>query len=225
MKTKILWKNWLLESSDQPPLKIQQALTKHFSLPWDVLETQGLAIHPRPVGENSRPKSPAEIIADCTEPDGTVWGVRFFDVYPPGFLISPTSKWVWESETQIVPIFSNAEAVRGHHGFHAAWVADLQAWVEAEVDHHTTKCKALVRGHGDIVIGEVGWRSSRMTVVQVFLSERDEGLAKRYPKIVQTIGTLKLPEALSFDFPRSTAKLTHWIRERGIRELVVDFEV
>lgn len=105
----------------------------------------------------------------CKEPDGSVWGVRYFRAVRPGFLMSPTSLYVWETCSAEATDFSNAEAVRGHVGFHAAWVEDLNRWAESTVDHGKCEAKALVRGFGDIVLGDEGWRSSKLKIVSVVL--------------------------------------------------------
>lgn len=102
--------------------------------------------------------------------DGGIFGVRFFDVMPGQdrvFLVSPTSRFVWEKTSAIARDFKNEGAVRGHVGFHAAWPASLERWTETFVDHGRTEAKALVKGYGDLVIGEAGWRSERMTIMSV----------------------------------------------------------
>lgn len=133
--------------------------------------------------EHASPSS----IEGCREPDGSVWGVRYFRVARPGFLVSPTSMYVWERESASADDFSNSAAVRGHIGFHAAWVEDLARWQESTVDHSECECKALVRGYGDIVLGDEGWRSSRLLIVRGELDTSGmrlrDALQRRYPRI------------------------------------------
>jgi len=220
MRTQVKWQNLTLQTCQSSPESLAKALAIHFSHPWSRLTALGLTLNP-PCG-----RSPEEIRAECTEPDGSVWGTRFFDVLPPGFLVSPTSKWVWESASQVVPSFSNSNAVRGHHGFHAAWVPDLQNWLEADVDHHETKCKALVKGWGDIILGDVGWRSSKMTVKQCYVRETDAvALQRRYPEVLFQVVSrgFRKEETICFDFPCDIRKLSKWIRNQSLHNLGNEF--
>ncbi len=129
-----------------------------------------------------------DIRAAATDPDGSVWGVRYFNIFPPGFLISPSSSYVWQTECETASDFTNAGAVRGHIGFHACFPLNLQHWLDTEIDHQSCHCKALVKGFGDMVVGEVGWRSSRMRVVQAYITdlvatELFDSLRIRYPSV------------------------------------------
>lgn len=223
MKTQIKWQNLTLQTCQASPDNLAKALSQHFHRPWSELVQVGLTLNPPP---RSTRRSPEAIREECTEPDGSVWGTRFFDVLPPGYLVSPTSKWVWETASQVVPSFSNAAAVRGHHGFHAAWVPDLQNWLDSDVDHHETKCKALVKGWGDIILGTEGWRSSKMTIKQCYIKETDiVDLQKRYPEVLFKSFHLHqlFNESIYFDFPRSISKLTKWIRDQSLRNLGNEF--
>jgi hypothetical protein len=221
MKIQIKWRNLIVETHSCSPDRLAKALSKHFNQNWETLTSLGLSLNPPP----GTLRSPQAIREECTEPDGSVWGTRFFDVLPPGYLVSPTSKWVWETASQVVPLFSNSEAVRGRHGFHAAWVPDLQNWLDADVDHHETKCKALVKGWGDIILGEVGWRSSKMTVKQAYVKETDVvALSRRYPEVLFQVSSRSfLIETFYFDFPHDIRKLTKWIRDQSLKNLDASF--
>ncbi len=219
MKTQVLWKSSVLQIVQASPSILVTELEKHFRRPWSQLATFGLSLNP-PTGVN---RSLEQIRADCTEPNGTVWGTRFFDVLPPGFLVSPTSKWVWESAEQVVPEFSTSAAVRGHHGFHAAWVQDLQNWVDSNVDHHTTKCKALVLGHGDIILGIEGWRSSKMTIVRAMVHEHINALRVRYPSIQFQETSNDFVSYVSFDFPTDIRKVEKWLRDQSLSKMKDEF--
>ncbi len=222
MKTQVRWKSSVLQTFQAPPATLAPLLELHFRKKWPVLQALGLSMWPPLVDS---PRSLQQIREGCTEPNGTTWGTRFFDVLPPGYLVSPTSKWVWETAEQVVPAFSNSQAVRGHHGFHAAWVTDLANWLDSTVDHHSTKCKALVLGHGDIVLGDIGWRSSKMTVVRAAASTDIENLRKRYPTVVfqeySEGSTISVAE--SFEFPYEVNKLDKWLRERSLKALKDEF--
>lgn len=205
---------------DCRPEKLVPLLERHFHATWTFLSQRGMTLNPPSTKESE------QIRSECTNPDGSVLGVRFFDVYPPGYLISPMSKYVWETATQIVPYFSNAQAVRSHHGFHAAWPEDLQNWIGATVDHHATKCKALVKGHGDIIIGDVGWRSSKMTVLQVAATEHNEiePLRKRYPSVTFISTSQDLSgDCIIITFPSDLRKLANWIRDENLKRLSNEF--
>ena len=110
-------------------------------------------------------------VSGMTDVDGGIYGVRYFNVYPASaggaFLISPTSKFVWESKFGIAADFANGVAVRGHSGFHAAWPETLERWADSWVDHHECEVKALVKGSGDLVQGTMGWRSEKLEVVSM----------------------------------------------------------
>lgn len=141
-------------------------------------------------------KSPQE---EFTDSDGGVYGVRFFDFMPSqfgGFLVSPTSSFIWESSEAIATDFKNSGAVRGHVGFHAAWPESLQTWQQTSVDHHTMPVKALVKGYGDLILGEMGWRSERLTVLSVVCcapSTADK-VAARYKGLQVSIGVIVNPK-------------------------------
>lgn len=117
-------------------------------------------------------------IEEFTDVDGGIYGVRFFDAHPPGFLVSPTSKYVWETKRATTE-FSNKGAVRGHVGFHAAWPESLESWPTSAVDHHTTKVKALVKGYGDLVQGTEGWRAQTLELISLLCTD---------PKLVEPLG-------------------------------------
>lgn len=113
---------------------------------------------------------PATPQSEFTDSDGGVFGVRFFDLLPSQsrvYLVSPSSKFVWDTKSAIAPDFKNQGAVRGHLGFHAAWPCDLKRWTESQIDHHLCDVKALVKGSGDLVLGEVGWRSEKLEILSV----------------------------------------------------------
>lgn len=208
MKTQIKYSGTVLQEVPLPPEQIVPLLVVHFQMKWGQLQRKGiwLAVDGKPakLAPPPTPKTPEQLIEECSEEDGTVWGVRYFNAHPPGFLISPSSAYVWESATQEVERFSNAEAVRGHHGFHAAWAEDLTTWGKSKVDHHTTICKALVKGFGDVIVGEMGWRSSKMTIVQAKL-KYDTLLAKlqaRYPDVAFSVGSDDEKDDVQFTFSR-----------------------
>ena len=221
MKTQIIWQGRVLQTVRASPDILLRALQTHFNQQWSKLTFLGLMLNPPPGF-----KKPLEAIReDCTEPDGSVWGTRFFDVLPPEYLVSPTSKWVWETASQVVPSFSNAAAVRGHHGFHAAWVPDLKNWIDADVDHCETKCKALVKGWGDIILGTEGWRSSKMTVKQCYVKETNiVALQRRYPEVLFQVTSQDFgQEAFYFEFPNDYRKLPKWLRDQSLRNLSNEF--
>lgn len=108
----------------------------------------------------------SEVAGENKDADG-YFGVRYFNYMPPGFLVSPTNAFVWESTHAKAERFTNSSALRGQSGFHAAWPYCLKQWAGAHVDHRETMVKALVKGHGDIVMGTLGWRSSECTLVSL----------------------------------------------------------
>lgn len=135
-------------------------------------------------------ETPQPSIAEFTDSDGGIYGVRFFNVYPAtngAMLVSPTSQFVWETKFATAKDFRNEGAVRGHIGFHAAWPESLANWAESYVDHHTTQVKALVKGYGDLVQGTMGWRSERLEIIQLRCNDQDKAgqLAERYDVPVQ----------------------------------------
>ncbi len=219
MKTQVRWKSLPLQSFQVAPTTLVPLLEAHFRLKWPQLTALSLSLWPPVVvGQTMQ-----QLRESCTEPNGTVWGIRFFDVLPPGFLVSPTSKWVWETAEQIVPSFSNAQAVRGHHGFHAAWT-DLGDWLGSTVDHHSTTCKALVLGHGDIILGDVGWRSSKMTVVRAATSSEElSNLRQRYPSVIFQEHTEQFVSAIMFEFPHDIRKIERWLREKSLSAMKDEF--
>lgn len=158
MKTNILWKN----------SKVVGVIHgRNPSL--DMIESRLLAKIREHVSLQEPPprRSPIE---EFTDADGGIYGVRFFDAHPPGFLVSPTSKYVWETKRATTE-FSNAGAVRGHVGFHAAWPESLETWPSSGVDHYTTKVKALVKGYGDLVQGTEGWRAQSLEIVSLICTD------------------------------------------------------
>ena len=144
-------------------------------------------------------KSPQE---EFTDSDGGVYGVRFFDFMPSqfgGFLVSPTSRFIWESSEAVANDFKNSGAVRGYVGFHAAWPESLQMWQQTSVDHNITPVKALVKGYGDLVLGEMGWRSERLTVLSVVcnLPSTADKVAARYKGLQVSVGVIVNPKTNS----------------------------
>lgn len=129
-----------------------------------------------------------------SDTDGGVFGVRFFNVVPSSsgrlLLISPTSLYVWLGSEGVAKDFRNEGAVRGHVGFHAAWPTDsLERWTDSEVDHHATQVKALVKGWGDLVLGEQGWRSEKLTIVSLQANGNiAKSLAESYPNVSIIVG-------------------------------------
>jgi|SRR6478736_1903288 len=137
--------------------------------------------------------------SEFTDSDGGVYGVRFFDFMPSqfgGFLVSPTSRFIWESSEAIAADFKNSGAVRGHVGFHAAWPDTLGRWKETSVDHHITPVKALVKGYGDLVLGDMGWRSERLTIISVVCSipSTADKVAARYKGVETSVGVIVNPK-------------------------------
>jgi hypothetical protein len=157
MKTNILWKgNKVIGtiSGRSPNLSI---------LPFQLMDKYGSNI-------SLESRSQSNPIDEFTDSDGGIYGVRFFNFMPSqsgGFLVSPTSGFVWETTEGLAPDFNNQGAVRGHIGFHAAWPCSLENWVDSEIDHSRTPVKALVKGYGDLVQGTMGWRSERLTIIQL----------------------------------------------------------
>ena len=138
--------------------------------------------------------TPSNPLRDFTDTDGGVYGVRFF-AFARGstrcYLVSPTSMFVWDTAEGVAKDFSNNGAVRGHIGFHAAWPVELERWTESPVDHVQYPVKALVKGYGDIVVGEQGWRSERMQIVAVQTKEHASEIAAAYPSIGVMDGEIK----------------------------------
>lgn len=127
--------------------------------------------------------------------DGGLFGVRFFATVRSQtrvWLLSPTSAFLWESESATAKDFSNNGAVRGHIGFHAAWPEDLKTWELSYVDHQVHPVKALVKGYGDVVVGDEGWRSEEMMIVSV-QSLLAEEIMKHY-KVSGIVGEPVNPE-------------------------------
>lgn len=180
------------------------------------------------VEETINDRSREQIIRDCQDVDGC-WGVRYFRAARPGFLLSPTSEFVWETASAEADDFSNAEAVRGHSGFHAAWVEDLNRWPLSIVDHIDTKCKALVKGFGDVVQGEMGFRSSKMRIIQIATHDVSEklnvALVKRYGPhgvtFFASVNSFKAPR-LTFDY--SITALTHRVRQMRVEQLMNEYK-
>ncbi len=85
--------------------------------------------------------------------------------------------FVWEDRFGVAPDFKNQGAVRGHIGFHAAWPQSLAKWPDSPVDHSCCKVKALVKGSGDLVLGEEGWRSEKLEIVSIVCEKVKELLA------------------------------------------------
>jgi hypothetical protein len=110
-------------------------------------------------------------IAEFTDTDGGIYGVRYFDHMPSssgaGLLVSPTSRFIWESAYATAKDFANIGAVRGHIGFHAAWPISLRDWPRTNVDHQTCTVKALVKGYGDLIQGTMGWRSQKLQLISL----------------------------------------------------------
>lgn len=136
----------------------------------------------------AKPLTPEEMCRQFTEDDGSVWGVRFFNVQPPGVLISPSSAFVWLKPRMTARGFRASSQCRGTAGFHAAWPASLEAWQLSSIDHHTCDVKALVRGYPDIVLCEAGWRSQHCEIVQCYITQAVaatelEGLRETYPTL------------------------------------------
>lgn len=187
MKTNIMWeKRKVVGTFTGRPTEFESLLPEKLKQWWSNLSLESAP----------QPKSPQE---EFTDSDGGVYGVRFFDFMPSqfgGFLVSPTSRFIWESSEAIASDFRNSGAVRGHVGFHAAWPESLQRWQETAVDHHITPVKALVKGYGDLVLGEVGWRSERLTVLSVvccWASTADK-VAARYKTIGVSVGVIVNPK-------------------------------
>ena len=130
-----------------------------------------------------------------SDTDGGVFGVRFFNAAPSSsgrmLLISPTSMFVWLESKGVAKDFRNEGAVRGHVGFHAAWpMESLEMWTKSEVDHSVARVKALVKGYGDLVLGEQGWRSERLTIVSLQAKEElARELSVSYPDVNVIVGT------------------------------------
>jgi hypothetical protein len=187
MKTNILWENRkLVGVFHGRPERFQSELPGKLQ-PW----SQNLSLE-----TSDQQKSPVE---EFTDTDGGVYGVRFFNFMPSqfgGFLVSPTSRFIWESTDAVASDFRNSGAVRGHVGFHAAWPESLQWWQETAVDHHITEVKALVKGYGDLVLGDVGWRSERLTLLSMVCSQAStaDKVAARYKGLQVSVGTIVNPE-------------------------------
>ncbi len=98
--------------------------------------------------------------------------------------------FIWESVEGFAKDFKNEGALRGHIGFHAGWPESLETWQNSIIDHPNTGIKALVKGYGDMVLGEVGWRSERMTVLSLLVrdEEKAESLQRRYINLAISIG-------------------------------------
>lgn len=172
MKTNILWKNSKVIGT------IQDKNPSVSQLPYRLVEMYG---HNLSLKE-SPPSSPA---SEFTDSDGGIYGVRYFDFTKSmsgGFLVSPSSKFVWETASATAFDFNNAGAVRGHIGFHAAWPKSLQDWPNSKVDHHRTNVKALVKGYGDLIQGTMGWRSEKLTILQALCETQAiaEVVARKY---------------------------------------------
>ena len=174
MKTNILWKNERIVgtiTSSQPPT-------------FSMLQPKHLKAFGEHLSFRSQPE--ANKREEFTDADGGVFGVRFFNFYPSssgkGFLVSPSSNYVWES-LYATTQFLNREAVRGHKGFHAAWPRELRNWTSVEIDHHDTGILALVKGYGDMVLGDMGWRSEKMEILQLVTRDlaTTEAINARYP--------------------------------------------
>lgn len=225
MKINILWRNRLLQTVECQPERLKEKLETRFGLSWQQLQANGFSTQPPLVEAATASKE--SIIASCTEPNGSVWGVRYFNVFPPGFLVSPTSFWVWETATDEVPMFSSAQAVRGHHGCHAAWVREFNEWSTSDVDHYRTACKALVKGYGEVIVGQEGWRSSKMTIVRCIVDEKAapqiEALKKRYAGVEFSLGRTDQNFEIVFAFPAAISKLSKWIQQKDLDNIESEF--
>lgn len=184
MKWKVQWKGTTIGQGESSALPRKEAILAELNLPQTC---QHLTI----VSEAVAALAPRDPRAEFTDEDGGVFGVRFFDFYPGasrGFLISPSSHFVWDRAEATARDWKNQGAVRGHIGFHAAWPSTLSEWQKSAVDHCTTEVKALVKGYGDLVLGEVGWRSERMRIVSVVSLHFNE-IVKLYPELSGSEGT------------------------------------
>jgi hypothetical protein len=150
----------------------------------------------RRMAELQREIDAAKLQVGAKADDGALIGVRAWKIERGGVLVSPyrETRWLGSVPTLTAdpPLEEDADqAVRGLRGIHAAWprsdmaLPDSFEGISAPGIGRQRSAIGFVRGYPPAVVGDLGWRASRVIADAVYVLPIDRRrVAKKYPECV-----------------------------------------
>lgn len=115
------------------------------------------------------------VTADKTRrwPDGSLMGVKML-VWKRGEIRSPMHPAVWHEGKLSAVLATTSTVLRGHEGIHAIWPPrdDEGGSMQELMDYaprHRQQFLCKLRGWGDCVLADIGWRAQHAQIVEVLI--------------------------------------------------------